>query len=723
MDNYEDIIKELKKAERMGLFNTQTNQNCKDNVVNDIFDSNSDLLYQSKGVINGQTNKFEGTTSLITNILSTIPLPAAFKNNQGIYTFVNDSFCELIGKQSSEIIGKSDYKVYSEDEANKQRLSDKQLLKNKQIKRNISKEITFDNANKQSVSVNKTPVYNDDGKPLGIVIILQDNTEQTKIENKLRENERKYRELFNNSLVGINVHNADGSIHSVNKTAEEIFGYSENELKEKDLHFWEGKLFKANGEPMEMSEYPLSMASKLKKPYEGEIIGLSMSDNEKIRWFLLGARPILKKNGEIEKIVTSFVDITNQKKAEEALRKAEKKYRNLFLNAQVGLFRTDLVTGKMLETNDALASFAGYESREALLADNFNIAEHYVDPNQRQEMISQLKKHGEIRNYEAQFKRRDGLIRWIRFSARISQDKKSIEGVSEDFTNEKKAKEALRNSEERFRNMAELLPEAIVETNKDLQITYANNQAFKMMGYTKNDFSKGINGFESFLPEEHKRVKENLERRIKGESLGLIEYQAVKKNGTSFPVLLHAEPIIKQKEFQGLRAVIIDITERKKVEKKLKEEEKKYRMYIDNAPFGIFVIDKQGTFHEVNDAASNITGYKKSELIDKNFVEMSTLEDKEKITHHLQRLNETNFTSGSYQFVRKDESVQWLSINTVKLSDNRYLCFTNDISEIKEKEEKLNEKIDELKRWKKVTVDRELKMVELKKEIAKLKKR
>jgi len=120
--------------------------------------------------------------------------------------------------------------------------------------------------------------------------------------------------------------------------------------------------------------------------------------------------------------------------ANEKMKSAEETYRNMFLNAQIGLFRTDIKTGLVLDANDCLAKFAGYKDRNDLLSDSFNMAEHYVNIKDREIMVSLLRKFGEYSNLEVQFTRRDGSLIWIRYSGKLIPDKGWIEGVSEDVT-------------------------------------------------------------------------------------------------------------------------------------------------------------------------------------------------------------------------------------------------------------------------------------------------
>ncbi|NLY51629.1 MAG: diguanylate cyclase [Firmicutes bacterium] len=128
---------------------------------------------------------------------------------------------------------------------------------------------------------------------------------------------------------------------------------------------------------------------------------------------------------------------------ETKLRISEETYRNLFHNAQVGLFRSRISDGAILEANHQIAEMFGYASRQEFMAE-FKSADHYVDPEKRKEMLRLLDEHGEVRHFEAQFRRKDGSIIWMLFSARVYPEQGWLEGVMEDITSRVEAEERLR---------------------------------------------------------------------------------------------------------------------------------------------------------------------------------------------------------------------------------------------------------------------------------------
>jgi PAS domain S-box-containing protein len=145
-----------------------------------------------------------------------------------------------------------------------------------------------------------------------------------------------------------------------------------------------------------------------------------------------------------------LLDITERKRTEDALKVSEEKYRNIFNNAQVGMFRTRISDGKLMYCNGKIAEIFGYDSREEAI-DDFIAVDRYVNSRDREHMITELREKGEINNFETQATRCDGSIIWVRYSARIYPENGYVEGILMDIDEEKKAEEALRESEEQLR--------------------------------------------------------------------------------------------------------------------------------------------------------------------------------------------------------------------------------------------------------------------------------
>ncbi|HMK64512.1 MAG TPA: ATP-binding protein, partial [Thermodesulfobacteriota bacterium] len=184
----------------------------------------------------------------------------------------------------------------------------------------------------------------------------------------------------------------------------------------------------------------------------------------------LGGRPHL---------VESFVDITELKITGEALQASEEKYRGLFDNAQVGIFRSWTEDGRLIECNDRLVQIFGFSSQQEMKA-LLKGDECFLYPEERKKMLSRLQ-NGILGGFEAQVKRKDGSIIWLLYSARLMREKGVLEGVVIDISDRKKAEADL------------LEANRIIEmANRELQSTLeqANRMAeeARNANSTKGDF-------------------------------------------------------------------------------------------------------------------------------------------------------------------------------------------------------------------------------------------
>ncbi|KAF0219761.1 MAG: two-component system NtrC family sensor [Geobacteraceae bacterium] len=133
--------------------------------------------------------------------------------------------------------------------------------------------------------------------------------------------------------------------------------------------------------------------------------------------------------------------------------------------------------------------------------------------------------------------------------------------------------ETIRQSEARFRELTDLLPQTVFEMDRDGALTFANRHGFDSYGYTPDDFSKGLTAVQMVVPEDREKARENIQRVLSGERLGGIEYTAQRKDGGTFPVVIFSSPVVYENNIVGLRGVIFDITERKQTEKQLRKSQ------------------------------------------------------------------------------------------------------------------------------------------------------
>ena len=190
---------------------------------------------------------------------------------------------------------------------------------------------------------------------------------------------------------------------------------------------------------------------------------------------------------------------------------------------------------------------------------------------------------------------------------RVQEQTHTNQQLKKEITEREQAETKLQESQKRFKDLTEMLPEAVFETDIDINVTYANRQAFTLFGYTRQDFENGLNGISLIVPEEREKARENIAKRMLGEEFGSTEYYAMKKDGSIFPILLHASPIIKQGTPQGLRGIIMDISELKKTEKLLQKHHDELEQRIEERTLQIMEINNQLLHSEKLSALGRLT--------------------------------------------------------------------------------------------------------------------
>ncbi len=201
-----------------------------------------------------------------------------------------------------------------------------------------------------------------------------------------------------------------------------------------------------------------------------------------------------------------------------------------------------------------------------------------------------------------------------RLMKELAEMRRRIAELEESEAEHKRAEETLQKSEKAFKELTDLLPQTVFEIDLEGNFLYANRYGLESYGYTQEDLDKGLNALQMFIPEDTDRVRENIQGRLQGEELGGKEYTALRKDGSTFPVITYSSPIIHENKPVGLRGIVIDITERKQMEEKLQESEERYRDLFDNANDLIQSVTPDGHFLYVNRAWRETLGYTQEEI-------------------------------------------------------------------------------------------------------------
>jgi PAS domain S-box-containing protein len=169
-------------------------------------------------------------------------------------------------------------------------------------------------------------------------------------------------------------------------------------------------------------------------------------------------------------------------------------------------------------------------------------------------------------------------------------------------------KDDLAESERRFKEIAELLPGIICEMDLSLNITYVNEIGLRTFGFTREDYTKGINAGDLIFPEDRERIARDIYNIFHGDYGNPSVYRLHTKKGGLLHVLINSAPIAKNGNIFGIRTCIVDITDRIAAEEKLRESEERFRSIFQRSPIGIALFDRGGVLIDRNDSFSVMFG-------------------------------------------------------------------------------------------------------------------
>lgn len=265
-------------------------------------------------------------------------------------------------------------------------------------------------------------------------------------------------------------------------------------------------------------------------------------------------------------------DITENKRAEKALADAERKYREMFENAQEGIFQST-PDGRYLAANPALARMHGFDSPEELMRERTDISrDAYADPKRREAFKNLMESRGFVRGFEFQLSRRDGEQIWVSVNARVVRDEQGgtiyYEGTGLDITERKRAQEQLKDSEERYRELFENSRDAIYVHDLGGRYVSVNRAAELLSGFDRHEIlGKHYSNF--IAPRNLKNARESFCRKLDAPVETIYEAEVVCKNGQRIPVEISSRMIYRDGQPVGVQGIARDITERRRAQQTL----------------------------------------------------------------------------------------------------------------------------------------------------------
>jgi len=317
---------------------------------------------------------------------------------------------------------------------------------------------------------------------------------------------------------------------------------------------------------------------------------------------------------------------------EKALRESEERYRHVFEQTVIGMYRTT-PEGKIIMANPALVKMMGYSSLEELT--NRDLTESRFAPDYPREKFKELiEKDGQVIGLESAWIKADGTTLFVRESGKAMRDSSGkviyYEGTVEDISEWKRTQEALKKSEAKYRGLFENILDGVYQTKPDGTIMSANSALIKMLGYDSVDDLLSIGSAQNLYvdPEERKVLTDKLN---KNGELRNVEFRLKRKDGRHIAVLENARAVFEEENrISHYEGVLTDITRRKEAERALQESEEHFRNFLENLGDIAYAADTKGIVTYTNKMAEVIVGLPVDKIIGKSFLPMFTEESQKR---------------------------------------------------------------------------------------------
>ncbi|MDM7999357.1 MAG: PAS domain S-box protein [Dehalococcoidia bacterium] len=400
-------------------------------------------------------------------------------------------------------------------------------------------------------------------------------------------------------------------------------------------------------------------------------------------------------------ILASFRDITSQKMAEIALREAEQRQLQLLNSSgELILISQDW---KIVFANQRLQQATGLSERDLVGRSILDLT--HPDDREAVELHYRQILDGKYLSSDRPFKGigKDGKTSWgiMRHVPVTWQGRPALMTIIQDITQQRLAEQALRESEERYRMLAENASDVIWTMDMNLNYTYNSPSKLRQSGYTPEEFCR-LNAAQVLTPESLEHAAKVIEEELAVEQLPekdlnrtrTLELAEYRKDGSILWTEATAS-FLRDKDGKpiGYIGISRDITERKRAEEALRASEERSRTIVENAAEGIIVV-QDGWLKFANPKCSEVSGYSNEELLSRPFLDIVHPDDRQMIAeNHVKRMaGEEAPNNYRFRIIDKTGGIKWLQINTVRFTwegRSAVLSMLNDVTAQKEAEDAL----------------------------------
>jgi len=536
--------------------------------------------------------------------------------------------------------------------------------------------------------------YDVSGRITSIQTVTRDITEDRRREMALADELTRRRILVEQSRDGIVVLDEDGSAVETNLKFAEMLGYSPQEVLQLHVSDWDVPTPPERlNEMMRTVDESGDHFETQHRRKDGTVYDVEISTNAAV----FAGRKL---------IFCVCRDISARKRAERELRESEEKYRALFEQSMDAIYINTL-DGVTIEANQSWLDLFGY-TREELRT--VNTADTYADPAERADFLRRIEQSGFVAD-EVRLRKKDGTVFDCQRAVIARKDDSgnvvAFQGVFRDITARKRAEQELRESEQRYRLIADDTADIIWRMDLNMVFTYVNPAIQRVFGFTPREWV-GSSLADHCSPSEFAGIRataaheiQNYSRAQEAGSGILFEATMLDKAGGELPVEVRAKLIVGAEGRPiALHGITRDIRDRRRAEQELRDSEARFRALVEHTGLAMTITNAEGSILDCNDVFLQRLGYTRAEALGMRVTDMyANPEDRERIISRT--LSDGYVRDVEVEFKRKDGSRVYVSLTSALVSQQGGLVIVSqalDITARKATEQELLRSREELQR-------------------------